>query len=131
MKWLGTDLKLRGKFWALALIGFLIWLSNFSIVYFEIHGIKEATLELENCEDLYNTVLEIRRYEKNFLLYHDRVDLNETLDQFNHARQMLVRLSNNGDIGKNSNYRDNLALALQDYDNVLSTLLKAPLQTPI
>jgi two-component system NtrC family sensor kinase len=130
MKWVWFNLRLRGKFRALALIGLLIWLSNFSIIYFEIRGINQATLGLENCEDMYNTVLEIRRYEKNFLLYHDRVDLDETLDQFNHAQQMLVRLSTNGAIGaigKNSKYRDNLALALQDYGNVLSGLVKAPL----
>ena len=127
MKWLGTDLKLRGKFWALALIGFLIWLSNFSIVYFEIHGIKEATLELENCEDLYNTVLEIRRYEKNFLLYQERVDLDETLNQFNHARQMLVQVGVDTGTDVHSDGRENLASALQDYRNVLSKLATIPL----
>ena len=127
MKWLWSNLRLRGKFWALALVGFLIWLSNFSIIYFEIHGIKQATLELENCEDLYNTVLEIRRYEKNFLLYHERVDLDETLKQFNHARQMLVQVGADADTGKHSNGRENLSSALQDYSNVLSMLEKAPL----
>ena len=127
MKGMWSKLGLRGKFWALALIGFLIWLSNFSIIYFEIRGINQAALDLENCEDVYNTVLEIRRYEKNFLLYHERVDLDETLNQFNHARQMLVRLSADAGIGKNSSYRANLTSALQDYGDVLSTLVNAPL----
>ncbi|MGW8300618.1 MAG: sensor histidine kinase [Desulfobacterales bacterium] len=126
MKWLGSNLGLRGKFWALALIGFLIWLSNFSIIYFEIHGIKQATLELENCEDLYNTVLEIRRYEKNFLLYHEWVDLDETLKQFNHARQMLEQIGAHAGKGKHSNGREKLASALRDYGDVLSILGKAP-----
>ena len=112
MKWLWSNLRLRGKFWALALVGFLIWLSNFSIIYFEIHGIKQATLELENCEDLYNTVLEIRRYEKNFLLYHERVDLDETLKQFNHARQMLVQVGADADTGKHSNGQSPLVCLL-------------------
>jgi signal transduction histidine kinase len=127
MKWLGSRLKLRGKFWALALIGFLIWLSNFSIVYFEIHGIKEATLELENCEELYNTVLEIRRYEKNFLLYHERMDLDETLNQFKHARQMLTQVGLETGTNMHSTGRENLASALQDYRNVLSKLATIPL----
>jgi two-component system NtrC family sensor kinase len=127
MKRMWFKLGLRSKFWALALIGFVIWLSNFSIIYFEIRGINQATLDLEKCEDLYNTVLEIRRYEKNFLLYHERVDLDETLDQFNHARQMLVGLSTDAGIGRNSNYRGNLASALRDYGDVLSILGKAPL----
>jgi len=126
MKWLWSNLGLRGKFRALALIGFFIWLSNFSIIYFEIHGINQAALELENCEELYNTVLEIRRYEKNFLLYHERVDLDETLKQFNHARQMLVQLWANAATGNHSNDQENLASALQDYGDVLSILGKAP-----
>jgi two-component system NtrC family sensor kinase len=126
MKWLWSNLGLRGKFWALALIGFLIWLSNLSIIYFEIHGTEQAILELENCEDLYNTVLEIRRYEKNFLLYHEWVDLDETLKQFNHARQMLEQIGTNASKGKHSNGRENLASALQDYGDVLSILGKAP-----
>lgn len=123
-------LGLRGKFWTLVLISFLIWLSNFSIVYFEIHGINRATLDLEKCEELYNTVLEIRRYEKNFLLYRDRADLTETLNQFSHARQMLVKLSTDDGIGRKSNYRENLESALQDYGSVLNILGKAPLQKP-
>lgn len=127
IKWFWFNLGLRGKFWALVLISFLIWLSNFLIVYFEIHGINQATLDLEKCEDLYNTVLEIRRYEKNFLLYHDRADLDETLNQFNHAWQMLVKLSANAGIGKDSNYQEKLESDLQDYGNVLDVLVKAPL----
>ena len=127
MKWLWSNLRLRGKFWALALIGFFIWLSNFSIIYFEIHGIEHATLELEKCEDLYNTVLEIRRYEKNFLLYHERVDLDETIKQFNHARRMLVQVGDNAGTDRHSNGRGNLASALQDYSNLLSVLGKTPL----
>jgi two-component system, NtrC family, sensor kinase len=127
IKWFWFNLGLRGKFWALVLIIFLIWLSNFLIIYFEIHGINQATLDLEKCEDLYNTVLEIRRYEKNFLLYHDRADLDETLIQFNHAWQMLVKLSANAGIGKDSNYQAKLESDLQDYGNVLDILVKAPL----
>jgi two-component system NtrC family sensor kinase len=130
IKWFWFNLGLRGKFWALVLISFLIWLSNFLIIYFEIHGINQATLDLEKCEDLYNTVLEIRRYEKNFLLYRERADLDETLNQFNHARQMLITLSANAGIGINSNYQENLEAALQDYGSVLDILGKSPLKKP-
>jgi two-component system NtrC family sensor kinase len=131
MKRLWSNLRLKGKFWVLALVGFFIWLPNFSIIYFEIHGIKEATLELENCEDLYNTVLEIRRYEKNFLLYHERVDFDETLKQFNHARKMLVQVGANAGTARRSYGRENLASALQDYYRELSILGKISMhQTP-
>ena len=44
-QWMWSKVRLRGNFRALALIGFLIWLSNFSIIFFEIHGINQTTLE--------------------------------------------------------------------------------------
>jgi len=132
IRWFWFNLGLRGKFWALVLISFIIWLSNFTLVYFEIHGINHATLDLEKWEELYNTVLEIRRYEKNFLLYHERTDLDETLNQFNHARQMLANLSADGtaSTGKHSRYRNNLESALQDYGSVLDTLTPPLQQKP-
>ena len=71
MKWMWSKVGLRGKFRALVLICFLIWLSNFPIIYFEIHGINQTTLELENCEDLHNPEFEIRRYGKNAGGYFD------------------------------------------------------------
>lgn len=126
MKLFWHNLRLKGKFRALALIGFLIWLSNFSITYFEIHGINQATVDLENCEDVYNTILEVRRYEKNFLLYHDRADLEETLNQFNHARLMLAYLSGNTGTAKRPNHRQNLSSSMQDYVNVLYILIENP-----
>jgi len=130
MRWFWFNLGLRGKFRTLALIGLVIWLSNFSIVYLQIHGINHATLNLEKCEELYNTVLEIRRYEKNFLLYHERVDLDETLNQYNHARRMLGELTVEGEIGRNSNYQEDLESALRDYGLVLEILGKGPLSKP-
>jgi len=130
IKWVWFNLGLRGKFWILVLTSFFIWLSNFLIIYLEIQGINQATMHLENCEDLYNTVLEIRRYEKNFLLYHERTDLNETLNQFSHSRQMLSKLSADANLNINSSYQKNLENALQDYGGVLDTLGNSPLKKP-
>ncbi len=125
MRRLWQHLRLRGKFRILALIGLLIWLSNFLIIYLEIQGINHATLSLEKYEDLYNTVLEIRRYEKNFLLYHDRADLDETLTQFADAQRMAEQLSASAAIGKYSSNRNNLESALLDYNRVFSDLRRS------
>jgi two-component system, NtrC family, sensor kinase len=126
MKRLWLNLKLQGKFRVLSLIGLLIWLSNFSIIYFEIHGISQATLDLEKREDLYNTILEIRRYEKNFLLYQDRPDFDETLNQFDQTRRMLGGLPFNAGIGGHSHVREDLESALSDYGQMLSALGQVP-----
>jgi two-component system, NtrC family, sensor kinase len=122
MKRLWLNLNLQGKFRVLSLIGLVIWLSNLSIIYFEIHGINQATLDLEKCEDLYNTILEIRRYEKNFLLYQDRQDFNETFTQFDQTRQMLNDLPFDAGVGGHSIVRESLESALSDYGRLLSTL---------
>ena len=122
MKRLWFNLKLQGKFRVLSLIGLLIWLSNFSIIYFEIHGINEATLDLEKYEELYNTVLEIRRYEKNFLLYQDRADFDETRKQFDHTRLMLANPPFNTAIGGHSGVSEGLESALSEYGDILSNL---------
>jgi two-component system NtrC family sensor kinase len=127
MRWFWQNLRLRGKFRTIALIGLLIWLSNFLIIYFEIQGINHATLNLEKCEDLYNTVLEVRRYEKNLLLYHDRADLDETRSQFADAQRMLEQLSAANAIGRDHDNRNNLQTALQDYNRVLSDLSRSAL----
>jgi two-component system, NtrC family, sensor kinase len=126
MQRLWFNLNLQGKFKVLSLIGLLIWLSNFSIIYFEIHGINQATLDLEKCEDLYNSTLEIRRYEKNFLLYHDQADFDETLNQFEYTRQSLGNLPFDKGIGGHSYVRENLESALSDYGHLLSNLGQAP-----
>jgi signal transduction histidine kinase len=125
MKRLWLRLNLQRKFRVLSLIGLFIWLSNLSIIYFEINSVNQATLDLENYEDLYNTILEIRRYEKNFLLYQDRADFDETLNQFDHTRRLLGDLPITAGIGGHSNVRENLASALSDYGHLLSPLGQA------
>ena len=126
MKRLWLHLRLREKFRLLALIGFLIWLSNFSIVYLEIHSINQAALSLESFEDLYNSVLEIRRYEKNFLLYHERVDLNETRNQHSSAWSKLVQLAPPAGIAGRADEKKQLGSALQAYGEILAVLEKTP-----
>lgn len=126
MKRLWFTLRLKEKFRLLALIGFFIWLSNFSIIYLEIQGINQATLDLKNCESLYNTVLEIRRYEKNFLLYHKQMDLDETRNLYSSARSKLVQLSGTEGIAGHADEKEKLSSTLQVYGDILSILGKTP-----
>jgi len=93
MNWMWSNLDLHGKFRLLTIAGLVIWLFNIFIVYFEINHINHATTSLERFEDLYNSVLEIRRYEKNFLLYKNRDNLNETISYFKHARELYADIS--------------------------------------
>lgn len=131
MKRLWINLKLKEKFRLLGLIGFLIWLSNFSIIYLENSGINHAALDLNMREELYNTILEIRRYEKNFLLYHDPVDLEKTRNLYRSARSQIVQLSVTAGIAGHADEKRPLGSTLQAYGDSLSILGKTPAhQTP-
>jgi len=46
----------------------------------------------EQFEDLFNDILEIRRYEKNFLLYSDARSLQESHDYLQRAEQIIQTL---------------------------------------
>ncbi|MYL84955.1 HAMP domain-containing protein [Desulfovibrio aerotolerans] len=54
----------------------------------------EATLGLmEMADDLSNTILEVRRYEKNYLLYGHAADFDESLRYIDQARTMLAAMA--------------------------------------
>jgi two-component system NtrC family sensor kinase len=119
MKWIWSNLDLRGKFRLLAFMGLLIWLFNFFIVYFEINHINQATMSLERFEDLYNSILEIRRYEKNFLLYKDRNSLKEAISYLTHARELYTGISSDPETIRSEAILRKLGAAFQDYSSLL------------
>ncbi len=119
MKRSWSNLNLQGKFRLLALAGFVIWLLNFSIVFFQINHINQTTLRLERFEDLYNSILEIRRYEKNFLLYKGRDNLDETISFFTQARELYAGISADAVTVHNRGLLQRLGDAFQDYSSVL------------
>jgi two-component system, NtrC family, sensor kinase len=121
MKRIWSNLDLHGKFRLLAIAGLVIWLFNFFIVYFEINHINQATMSLERFEDLYNSVLEIRRYEKNFLLYKNRDNLNETIDYFNQARQLYAGIADDPETIRSETVLYKLGAIFEDYRKVLET----------
>ena len=115
-------LNLQGKFRLLAVLGLLIWLSYFYIVYMEIHNINQATLSLEKVEDLYNTVMEIRRYEKNYLLYQGGENLAETISYFSRARQIYTELVSEKTSLHNLETLNKLSEAFEEYSGGLVAL---------
>jgi two-component system, NtrC family, sensor kinase len=121
MKWHWRNSNLQEKFKVLAFIGLVIWLFNFSIVYFQINHINQATMSLERFEDLYNSILEIRRYEKNFLLYKSRDHLDETIGFFHLAQELFAGISTDPETIVNGNVLRQLSEAFQDYSAVLKT----------
>jgi len=119
MRWCWSRLHLQAKFKFFVILGLLIWLSNISIFYFEVHDINQAALDLEGVEDLYNMVLEIRRYEKNYLLYQGRDNFAETDHFFQRAQEKLAEVSAAREVGRESEEIDQLKQAFHEYEKVL------------
>ncbi len=118
MKWFWPKLDLQGKFRLLTAVGLVIWLSNFFIVYSGISDINEATVSLERCEDLYDSILEIRRYEKNFLLYKHRDNFAEILRYVAYARGLCRGLLAGSETGRHSDVLRRLSDAISTYSAV-------------
>ena len=121
MNGFGRRLHLQAKFRLVAVVGLLIWLSNISIVYFEIRHINQAVFGLEQIEDLYNAVLEVRRYEKNYLLYQGRDNLLEIVGYLKIAQKILSditddRKSNSGLYASTGS----LAVEFREYEKIIA-----------
>ena len=120
MRWLWPNLDLQGKFRLLMAAGLALWMLNFFIVYFGISEINKANLVLERYEDLYDTILEIRRYEKNFLLYKNRENIAEALDYLQHARKLYAQLTDSAETGPKIDLLRRLNKDIEDYNEVLN-----------
>jgi len=89
MKWLGGNTNLQYKFTLFIYLGIFLWLITIPFVYFEINNMNHHIVSLELSGDIYDTILEMRRYEKNFLLYGNGSDLSSTVFYFEQAKRLL------------------------------------------
>ncbi len=86
-----SHLHLQAKLKLFIYLGIGIFLTNIPVVYYEITRLNDRLQHLELCEDLYNTILEVRRYEKNYFLYHDADSVANTLDYFKKAMTLYAK----------------------------------------
>lgn len=78
----------------------------------------EGTLSLmEMADDLSNTILEVRRYEKNYLLYGHAEDFNESLRYIDQARTTLAAMAANVHDGHARRAIAGLSTALDTYQS--------------
>lgn len=101
MKRVWSKFDLQNKSRIIACSGLAIWLSSFFILFAQIESINHATLSLEHAEDLFETILEIRRYEKNFLLYQGQDDKNQIVRLFKEAQEKYQHMRATPEIAKN------------------------------
>ncbi len=89
---------IRGRIVAVfvACLAFVVILTGF--YYWNLFSIEKRLAIAENFEDLFNDILEIRRYEKNFLFYRDRDSLNQNISYIGETKELTAKLA--ADIAK-------------------------------
>jgi two-component system, NtrC family, sensor kinase len=98
----------------------LIWLRSYHSQYI----LNRKIQIIERKFDLFNTILEARRYEKNYFLTFDRKNIDQTLNYVNTAEDILYDI-----LSKHSKYTlaknlDERLIELKEYKDSLITLLK-------
>ena len=116
MKWKWSNFDLQMKAIVLACTGLVFWLTVFFMVYSEIQHLNDAVFSLEGVEDLYDSIHEMRRYEKNFLLYQGRENLDQTLSFLDKARQIYSKMKESPEIFSGiKDVMDKLEISFDEY----------------
>ena len=96
-----------------------LWLLN----YYKHYVLNQKLQILEKKEDLFNTILEARRYEKNYFLYTETKNLEDALAYVNQAEKKLVNIIENyGRYTLDKNLENKLD-NLRQYEEALAALL--------
>jgi two-component system NtrC family sensor kinase len=96
-----------------------MWLLN----YYKHYVLNQKLQILEKKDDLFNTILEARRYEKNYFLYEEPNNLEESLAYAQQAEKKLVKIIENyGSYTIDRNLENKLD-NLKQYEKALSVLL--------
>jgi two-component system NtrC family sensor kinase len=101
------------------LVGGSMWLLNYSKHYL----LNQKLQILEKKDDLFNTILEARRYEKNYFLYMGAKNLEDSIAYVRQAEQKLVNIIQRyGRYTVDRNLENKLD-NLRQYEKALSDLL--------
>jgi len=103
----------------LLVLGGSMWFLN----YHKYHLLNQKLQILEKKDELFNTILEARRYEKNYFLYLEPNNLEEALSYVRRAEQKLSKIIEDYGRFTLSKNLDRELNDLQEYENALASLL--------
>lgn len=117
--------SLRGKitFGYYAVGGLIVALSLFAFV--ELRVIKERVVFGSKVSELFDTALEIRRFEKNYFLYHQAVDYEENLAYTAAARRLLEQHTSDFALLTDDNRLAGLRARLDEYTGLMDAYARA------
>ena len=87
-------LTLRQKVFFHFIIFTVITCTVWLLIYFSFSALNRKIQLIDGKNDLFNIILEARRYEKNFFLRHERSDLEKALSYVNQAASMQQEIEN-------------------------------------
>ncbi len=96
-----------------------LWLLN----YYKHYILNQKLQILEKKEDLFNTILEARRYEKNYFLYTETKNLENAISYVHQAEQKLVKIIENYSRFTIDKNLETKLHNLRQYEEALSALL--------
>ena len=100
-------------------MGGAMWFLN----YYKHYVLNQKLQILEKKDDLFNTILEARRYEKNYFLYMETNSLEDSLSYAHQAEEKLVKIIENyGRYTLDKNLQNKLN-NLRQYEKALAALL--------
>jgi two-component system NtrC family sensor kinase len=102
------------------IISGLIWLRSYHSQYI----LNQKIQIIERKFDLFNTILEARRYEKNYFLTFDRKNIDQTLNYVNTAENILYNILNKYGKYTLAKNLDERLIELKEYKDSLVKLLK-------
>jgi two-component system NtrC family sensor kinase len=97
-----------------------------SYSYYNLQTIALKQRFAEKADDLVEIILEMRRYEKNYLLYHSPADLQENLRQIDLGLETLQQFEFEGKALKIRGYLTELAKELRAYQILMKQFASGP-----
>ena len=85
--------SIKGKIFTIFSVAFLSIAALTALNLWNFATLKEQLLLSERYDDLLNNILEVRRFEKNFLIYGDQRSMQESLDYLDRIDGLVADLS--------------------------------------
>lgn len=114
---------IRGRIIAVFASGLALLLVTAAVSYWNIYSVNEKLSIIESYDDLFNNILEVRRYEKNFTLYKDPTSLKMSLVYLDKAQSIADKLATNISLIVGDNEFNGFRNVLNDYRSLINNYL--------
>ena len=116
---------IRARIIAVFALGVALLLVATTITYLSIYSLSNKLHIIESYDDLYNNILEVRRYEKNFVLYKDSLSLKESIAYLDKSQDLANTLATNISTVVGSDEFGRFSNILSDYRRLIGSYLVA------